>query len=175
MFISILFTFATTTVKIYLEFSENELFEKMKGIVAIVSTLKNYQSHSFNWILEVKLSNGNVLEKLIKKEKSKSDNTGETINSDNLIIICIRFMYCITVLRAMHEPWFRCVLSLCQMLVGEKEYVILNGNLFYYFFFRFYECRWAKWFHVCISVMNNRILFHFSRWKCFKHLISNRI
>lgn len=44
MFISILFTFASTTVKIYLEFSERELFEKMKGIVAIVSA-------EFVWIL----------------------------------------------------------------------------------------------------------------------------
>ncbi|XP_031638497.1 uncharacterized protein LOC116350729 [Contarinia nasturtii] len=35
MFISVLVTFASTTVKIYLEFSENELFEKMKGIIAI--------------------------------------------------------------------------------------------------------------------------------------------
>lgn len=39
MFISILFTFASTTVKIYLEFSEHELFEKMKAIVAIVSAI----------------------------------------------------------------------------------------------------------------------------------------
>lgn len=39
MFISVLVTFANTTIKIYLEFSENELFEKMKGFVAIVSTL----------------------------------------------------------------------------------------------------------------------------------------
>lgn len=38
MFISVLVTFASTTIKIYLEFSENELFEKMKGFVAIVST-----------------------------------------------------------------------------------------------------------------------------------------
>ncbi|XP_055325456.1 uncharacterized protein LOC129579403 [Sitodiplosis mosellana] len=36
MFISVLVTFASTTVKIYLEFSENEFFEKMKGIVAIL-------------------------------------------------------------------------------------------------------------------------------------------
>lgn len=35
--ISILFTFASTTVKIYLEFSENELVDKMKVAIAIVS------------------------------------------------------------------------------------------------------------------------------------------
>lgn len=37
MFISVLVTFASTTLKIYLELSEHELFERMKGIVAIVS------------------------------------------------------------------------------------------------------------------------------------------
>lgn len=39
MFISVFVTFASTTIKIYLEFSENELFEKMKGFVAIVSII----------------------------------------------------------------------------------------------------------------------------------------
>lgn len=47
MFISIRFSFASTTVKIYLEFSGIELFEEMKGIVAIVSTIHNVV-HSFN-------------------------------------------------------------------------------------------------------------------------------
>lgn len=35
--ISILLTFASTTVKIYLELSEHEIFDKMKGAIAIVS------------------------------------------------------------------------------------------------------------------------------------------
>lgn len=39
MMISILFTFASTTVKIYVEFSENEIIDKMKGIIAIVSSI----------------------------------------------------------------------------------------------------------------------------------------
>lgn len=37
MMISILLTFASRTVKIDIEFSERELFQKMKIIVAIVS------------------------------------------------------------------------------------------------------------------------------------------
>lgn len=53
MFISVLVTFANTTVKIYLEFSERELFEKMKGIVAIVSG-KRWNSCETN--------NGNLVE-----------------------------------------------------------------------------------------------------------------
>lgn len=40
MMISILLTFASTTVKIYLEFSENEIFDKMKGAIAIVSFIE---------------------------------------------------------------------------------------------------------------------------------------
>lgn len=49
MFISILFTFASTTVKIYLEFRENEFFDNMKGIVAIVSE-ENFHISSPNQI-----------------------------------------------------------------------------------------------------------------------------
>lgn len=47
MFISVFVSFASTTVKIYLEFSENELFEKMKGFVAIVSKIMNNDSAIF--------------------------------------------------------------------------------------------------------------------------------
>lgn len=47
MFISVLVTFASTTIKIYLEFSENELFEKMKGFVAIVSTHRHTHTTYF--------------------------------------------------------------------------------------------------------------------------------
>lgn len=63
MFISILFTFASTTVKIYLEFRENEFFDNMKGIVAIVSE-ENFHISSPNqigccdlWFLLKKLTN----------------------------------------------------------------------------------------------------------------------
>lgn len=49
MMISILFTFTGTTVKIYLEFSENEIFVKMKVAIAIVS-LFDFFFHLFDWI-----------------------------------------------------------------------------------------------------------------------------